>query len=93
MLTILFSLAFMLWSIICVNALFKNNNYIKITIGVFTLLVIISSIFYFLGSLTGNTSFGYKFARIFMGIAQSPLPLMLLVPAFLLAEKTSKNTR
>jgi hypothetical protein len=43
-------------------------------------LLLLAAISFGAGWLTGNTEQGYRFSRIFMGLLQSPVPCMVLVP-------------
>jgi hypothetical protein len=49
----------------------------------YAFLFIISAVCYIGGSLLGEIEQGYKFARIFMGLLQSPLIIMIIVPLVL----------
>ncbi len=52
------------------------------------MIIILSAIFIALGFLfSGASAKMYEFARYLMGMLQSPLILMILIPAFKLAEK------
>jgi len=67
--------------------LFKRMNLFRYLLAIFGGLVILSAVFYGIGYITGIESIGYRMARIFMGFLQSPLPLMLLIPAQYLSKK------
>ena len=88
LLTILFSLIYLAITIIAIQLLFKNKKYIRIIFTVYIVIILISALFIGLGLLFKNTSETmYEFARYLMGIAQSPIVLMILIPAFKLSEK------
>lgn len=79
-LTIVFALfyyfvqRFVLLKIIKANFVKKWLNYM------YVFLVILSAFTLGLGWCFGDTDQGYTFSRIFMGILQSPLPIMFLMP-------------
>lgn len=89
-LTIAFSVFHLLISIIAIKILFENKKYIRITIGVYIALTLVSAIFittgYFFPGISQNM---YSFSRYLMGMAQSPLILMILIPAFKISERES----
>jgi hypothetical protein len=91
-LTLLFSLFYLAVSIISIKILFENNNYLRITIGVYIALALVSAIFmttgYFFPGISHNM---YSFSRYLMGMAQSPIVLMILIPAFKISEKESSK--
>jgi fumarate reductase subunit D len=58
-----------------------------ITVWVYTGIVLLSGLLMLIGIISGSTENMYEFARYFMGMAQSPLILMILFPLFKLAEK------
>ncbi len=89
-LTFVFSIIYLALSCWLTHFLFKKRRFIKIMIGVFSLFGIIAILAYCTGYLLHDTASGYKFARIFMGIVQSPLIPMILMPAFVFSE--SKKT-
>lgn len=43
-------------------------------------LLLLAAISYGAGWITGNLETGYRFSRIFMGLLQSPVPAMILIP-------------
>jgi len=93
-LTILFSLTYLLFTCLVIKLLFRGRKYVLWTIYIFSAIIFISFAFYALGLLinydlqfTDQSRIGYRLARICMGVVQSPLPLMILIPAFMLSEK------
>lgn len=87
-LTFVFSLLYLIIALITIHLLFKNKNYLKITIGTYIGITIFSGIFMLIGHYFQTTTDKmYAFARYFMGMAQSPIILMVLIPAFKLSEK------
>ena len=66
---------------------FRNKQYSLITIAIHGLLFLVAGIFYTLGKITGKGLEGYTLAREFMGILQSPLVLMILLPTFIISSR------
>jgi hypothetical protein len=89
--TILFSLVFLLIGILALKFLFKNKNYSLILILAYSLLFSLSAVLFGLGVLFKNSSIEfYEAARYFMGMLQSPLIIMILIPLFILYKKSEK---
>ncbi|OFY84295.1 MAG: hypothetical protein A3F72_14845 [Bacteroidetes bacterium RIFCSPLOWO2_12_FULL_35_15] len=87
-LTFAFSAFYLITSMITINILFKNKKYIRITIGVYIAIILVSAIFMTLGYFLPTTYKNmYSFSRYLMGLVQSPLILMILIPAFKISEK------
>jgi hypothetical protein len=92
-LTILFSLIYLAIALLTIRLLFSNRSYLRITIGVYIGITIVSGLFMIIGYLFPATAGKmYEFARYFMGMAQSPVILMVLIPAFKLSEKKIHNS-
>ena len=73
--------------------LFGNRNFFKITIWSYVAILLVSGILITIGYVfKGTTEKTYEFARYLMGLAQSPLILMILIPAFKLSEKEIDKT-
>ncbi|MGQ0827218.1 MAG: hypothetical protein ACT4ON_02360 [Bacteroidota bacterium] len=88
-LTFLFSIIYFLITLATIHLLFKNKKYNIITFFVYVVLLIVSGSFIVSGMIFPNASeITYEFARYLMGMAQSPIILMILFPAFKLSEKT-----
>ena len=45
-----------------------------------------------IGWLTGSFHRGYTFSRVFLGILQSPLPVMFLIPVHYFAKKINQQS-
>lgn len=91
-LTIAFSLLYLSLSLITLRLLFNNRKYGLITIGVYIIVMAVSGIFMFLGVLFQDISPRmYEIARYLMGMAQSPIILMILIPAFKLSGQEPNN--
>ncbi len=91
-LTILFSLIYFLITIITLNLLFQKRKNILITAGSYCFVMLLSGIFMLIGylfqSLSGQM---YECARYLMGMAQSPVILMILIPALKLSSQEPNN--
>ncbi len=87
--TMLFSASFLVVSIIVIKKLFSSLTYVKWTVYTYISLIVLSGVFYTYGMLFNDFNNGYKLSRVFMGFLQSPFVLMVLVPAFKIAEKNN----
>lgn len=93
LLTLLFSILYLILSIFAIKLVFKDRKYIKIAIFTYVGIIILSGIFIISGYLFTSTSEKmYEFARYLMGMAQSPIVLMILIPTFKLSEKEKFKT-
>jgi len=81
-LTILFTIIYLILTLSVIRILFRNKMAVNITIIIFSFIVIISFLFYAVFGFFNELALGYRLARFCMGIVQSPLPLMILIPAF-----------
>lgn len=87
-LTLFFSILYLILALITIRMLFKERKYFRITIASYIGITLLSFTFIGIGYLFHSTSEKmYEFARYFMGMAQSPIILMILIPAFKIAEK------
>jgi exosortase F-associated protein len=92
-LTLFFSLLYLILSIIIIKTLFKDSKYLKITTLTYIGVLLISAGFIAAGLIFKNSSEKmYEFARYLMGMAQSPIILMILIPTFKLMEKEINKT-
>lgn len=90
-LTIVFSFVFFLLTLFSVNYLFTKKKYNKITLLSYLTLFAISGLSIILGILFKPLEDeAFVFSRYLMHIAQSPITLMILVPAFYLAEHSQE---
>lgn len=93
LLTLLFSLIYLLISIGAIKLFFNNSKYIKIAIFTYIGIIFISGIFILIGLVFSSTTLKmYEFSRYLMGMAQSPIVLMILIPTFKLSEKEKFKT-
>lgn len=88
LLTVLFSIVYLIFSILAIKLLFNDRKYFKITFFTYIGIMIVSGLFITTGFMFESTAEKmYEFARYLMGMAQSPIVLMILIPAFKLSEK------
>lgn len=93
LLTFLFSILYLIFSAIAVKLVFDNRKYLKITIFTYLGIMLFSGLFILSGYLfKGSSEKMYEFARYLMGMAQSPVLLMILIPAFKISEKEKNKT-
>lgn len=95
LLTFLFWGLYLFISIITIRLLFRNRQlFLKITVGIYSVILLISGIFMSVGFVFSPLAENmYEFSRYLMGMAQSPLILMILIPVFSLYEKGQKNKK
>lgn len=90
--TLFFAFLFYLISHLAINYQFSNKNYNRITFYLCAGLTVLSALFIGIGFLTSALSERmYEFAHFLMGLAQSPMVLMVLIPAFMLLEKEKQK--
>lgn len=91
-LTIVFTLVYLGISCWTVKWFFHEWIFVRITLVVFFLMVLISFFVMMLGYFyPGIAGEAYQFSRYLMGIAQSPLVLMILIPLFKVSAGFNKN--
>jgi hypothetical protein len=91
-LTLLFTLIYLAIAIFAVKIFFSQKKFILITCAVYIGITAVSALLMISGIILSNSPKMYEFARYLMGIAQSPVILMILIPVFKLAEKEKNNT-
>jgi hypothetical protein len=90
--TVAFWLLFMGLTLLSVYVVWNSRKYFRYVIWLYVGLFLFSGISYVLGNELLNSYYGYRFARIFMGFAQSPVPIMILIPAiYLLRQQKSSH--
>jgi hypothetical protein len=89
-LTFLFSFLFMLLTMAFVRLFFPERKYLVWTLFTYLALVAFAALFWFGGFLANDSEKGYIFSRFLMGMAQSPVVLMVLIPSFRLLKAYSK---
>ena len=85
-LTVFFTITYLFLSCWVLKTVFNRNAYLWYTAYIFTGVVLISFLLYFGGIVFEEPGEGYRLARFCMGLVQSPIPLMILIPAFKLME-------
>jgi hypothetical protein len=86
-LTSLFSLLYLLLSGLFLYLLFNSKKYIKIAIVLYVVLFCISIVATLFGYLLSSFENTYRFIRTVMGVAQSPIVMMVLIAACCLENK------
>ena len=86
-LTIVFAIIYLIISIFSIKLLFNDKKYIRLTIATYTGILLLSSFIIGIGFVFHHSEKMYSLARYLMGMAQSPIILMILIPAFKLNEK------
>ncbi|MEO6902809.1 MAG: hypothetical protein ABI315_06630 [Bacteroidia bacterium] len=90
-LTFLFMLIYLGISLLALKLIFNNRNYYYIAIGLYMSITLVAGVFMVMGFLIKSTApTMYEFSRYIMGLAQSPLILMILIPAFKLSKQETK---
>ena len=90
--TFAFSLIYLSVTLITVKIIFNKKKYSYISIGAYVFITVISGLFILTGYvINGLADKMYEFARYLMGMAQSPVILMILIPAFKLSEQEQVN--
>ena len=91
-LTLLFSLLYLIITILSIKVLFDKKKYLLITIGIYAVIIFVSTLFITAGYMfSGISEKMYEFARYLMGMLQSPIILMIMIPLLKLSEKENTN--
>jgi hypothetical protein len=90
-LTFFFSLLFMLLTMAFVRLFYTERKYIIWTLYAYLSLVLIAALFWAGGYLANHSDKGYIISRFLMGMAQSPVVLMVLIPSFRLLKAFSNQ--
>jgi len=91
-LTFLFILMYFYAQVLTAKFLLKENILRNWFFFFYLFLVILSVITFGLGWLAGNLNQGYTFSRLFLGILQSPLPIMFLLPVYYFTKKINHHS-
>ena len=67
----------------------KFTNWLAI---LYLSLFLLAGIFFMVGWALGNIIQGYTFSRLFMGLLQSPVPCMILIPTAYLYKQTAERS-
>lgn len=86
-LTVLFSLLFLGFTVLILRTWYSTWHYSRYAVIAYAIIFAVSGVFY-LGGRWVDPEQGYHFARTFMGFAQSPIPVMILLVAIRLKERT-----
>ncbi len=89
--TLLFILMYFYAQVLTAKFLLKENILRKWFFFFYLFLVILSVITFAVGWLAGNINQGYTFSRLFLGILQSPLPIMFLLPVYYFTKKMNQS--
>jgi hypothetical protein len=71
--------------------LFNEKKFIRWLGILYLSLFLLAGVFYTAGWAFGKIEDGYTFSRLFMGLLQSPVPCMILIPAMYLYRQTNIN--
>lgn len=85
-LTILFTIVYLMLTLGVIRILFSNKEFIHITLFIFAIIIFVSFLLYSVLGFFNESVIGYRLARFCMGVVQSPLPLMILIPALKLVD-------
>lgn len=92
LLTFLFTIINLVLSVIILKLLFvKPQMPLKLLYLGYVALFLISGLFFLFGKTTGFTDVGYTLARRFMGVLQSPVPLMVAAATHMLFAKKQSD--
>jgi|ERR1051326_6836093 hypothetical protein len=92
-LTFLFSILYVLLTCGLSYALFHSRKYIRITVFLYGMIFLISLMLGMAGYLFYSFESIYHFIRAIMGVAQSPVPAIILIPLFLLNEQMAGDKK
>jgi len=87
LLTCAFTVTFYIYARWALNIIFRKGVHIKALNYTYISLIVLAFLFYFLDGVIGELGAGYKVSRFVIGIAQSPLPLVVLIPIFTLVNQ------
>jgi hypothetical protein len=91
-LTLLFTVVYFAIALFTIHILFHNKRFNQFTIGAYVVVLLLSALFTATGRLLpGVSDKTYEFSRYLMGMAQSPIILMILIPTFKLSLKQDSN--
>lgn len=92
-LTIFFTAIHLVLILFALWKLYRDKVYMKITVGLYLFLGLLSLLLFVGGFATGNVDQWYRFSRIIMGILQSPALLLALIAARPLYLKNRESQR
>jgi hypothetical protein len=85
--SILFSLIFTMLSALIIHFIFVSSRYTKITIYTYALYIIFCFLLIQLGNFGLDYKISFGLSHYLEDLFLSPFPLMLLIPAFMIASK------
>ena len=91
LLTVIFSGFYFLVSFYTLKFLFPGKNIFKPLVIIYSFLLALSCFVTLIGILLHDNTWTYKISRFLMGIAQSPLPIMLIIFAINLLKTEKVN--
>jgi hypothetical protein len=71
--------------------IFNEKSIVRWLSRLYLSLFLLAGIFFITGWVFGKAYDGYTFSRLFMGLLQSPVPCMILIPAMYLYKQTNIN--
>lgn len=89
--TFMFSGFYLGISMALVWLLFKSKTFVQITVLFYAIFFLISLLFFGSGYLFTDPETAYSMSRSIMGMVQSPVMIMLLIPAFYFARRISQK--
>jgi hypothetical protein len=93
-LTLLFTLINLGLSVVILKLLFtKSQMPLKLLYLGYLVLFLVASMFVLIGKFGGLTDLGYTLARRFMGVLQSPVPLMIVSAVHLLFDRNMPTAK
>lgn len=90
-LTVVFACLFYISQLFILRKVIKANFVKKWLNFMYIFLILLSALTLGIGWLADDIERGYTFSRIFMGILQSPLPIMFLLPVAISVMKTNEQ--
>jgi hypothetical protein len=91
-LTLLFTVVYWGITLFTINIVFDKKKYNRLTSGVYIVILLLSGTLMLLGYAFHGLAEGmYEPARYLMGLAQSPVILMILIPALKLSGQEHNN--
>lgn len=91
LLTVAFILAFLMISLLIIRFLHNDKRFLIWMVLLYTGFFLIGGGLYVFGWLLGHSDTGYTLSREFIGFIQSPLPLMIFLPAIELVKNKERK--
>ncbi len=86
-----FTLLYFFLSLLTVRFIFKEKKYMMICLYFHLTILVVALIFYLYGLMIGGSEKIYEIARTFLSLLQSPLIVMILIPAFKISLQQTKT--